>query len=152
MVYSTMRTLTALLLAMLLGTSANPQKPKPWKAVAAALVFACLSLVGCAAPVDEAPRPGCISVETSAERGLQTEAVVANPGDTDSPYRVQFGVRVNGLETFGVYWRGVLAPGGRTRLQQTFVFEPGDRCSEYFVIVTDPEGERMLTADCLYPT
>ncbi len=44
-----MRTLTALILAMLLGSSANPQKPKPWKAIAAALVFACLAF-GCASP------------------------------------------------------------------------------------------------------
>ena len=36
-------------LALSLGTSANPQKPKPWKAIAAALVFACLAL-GCAGP------------------------------------------------------------------------------------------------------
>ncbi len=46
-----MRTLTALvMLALSIGSSANPQKPKPWKAIAAALVFACLSLVGCASP------------------------------------------------------------------------------------------------------
>ncbi len=46
-----MRTLTALvMLALSIGSSANPQKPKPWRAVAAALVFACLSLVGCASP------------------------------------------------------------------------------------------------------
>jgi hypothetical protein len=36
-------------LALSLGTSANPQKPKPWRAIAAALVFACLAL-GCGAP------------------------------------------------------------------------------------------------------
>ncbi len=150
-----MRTLAALFLAMLLGSSANPQKPKPWKAVAAALVFACLAF-GCAAPTEDVSaghQTDGLGVLASGESGLVVVAVVECRGDVACEHQVQLGVVVNGLETVGAYWGGTIGPGARREVRQDFlvgseVIRPGDVCSEYFVILTDPTGSRVFTYDC----
>ncbi len=103
---------------------------------------------------EELPQPVCdIAVQSSNVTGLKTTATIVNNGSATCSYTVQFGIVVDDLETFGVYWNGNLAPNQRVSHQQIFefdtvAFDVGDQCSQYYVLVTDPRGTRMTTADC----
>lgn len=104
--------------------------------------------------VAQQQQAGCsIALQNSTGSGLKTTATIANNGSASCAYTVQFAIVVDELETFGVYWKGNLTPGQSVTHQQIFEFDPavfdvGNECSQYSVLVTDPSGTRMTTADC----
>jgi hypothetical protein len=94
-----------------------------------------------------------IAVQSSNGTGHKTTATIVNNGNAACAYTLQLGIAIDGIESFGVYWEGTLSPGQSVSRSQVFEFEPpvfdvGDQCSQYYVLVTDPRGTRMTTADC----